>query len=251
MNWHARYNQQAHWTSALRNYLFERTGLRTAGRMLEVGCGTGAILSEIQTNSLTCTGVRRKCHGLDIQPASLLEARVHAPAVSLTCGDALALPYSNESFDITFCHYLLLWVSDAQWTLQEMKRVTSPGGFVLALAEPDYTARIDKPTQLAVLGRWQTESLKRQGADPSLGGRLAESFYQAGIELIETGAIESQRDAAPTSAEWELEWAVLENDLAGSVPAKEIQRLKVLDRRAWAHGERVLHVPTYFAWGRV
>ena len=50
---------------------------------------------------------------------------------------------------------------------------------------------------------------------------------------------------------WELEWAVLEGDLADSVPMEEIQRLKELDKGAWARGERTLHVPTYFAWGRV
>ena len=70
MNWHARYTQQANWTRKLREYLFERTGLKTATRILEVGCGTGAILSEIQTKAP---------HGLDIQPASLIEARIHAP----------------------------------------------------------------------------------------------------------------------------------------------------------------------------
>ena len=132
-----------------------------------------------------------------------------------------------------------------------MKRVTRNGGYVLALAEPDYSARVDEPAELAALGHWQTESLRRQGADPSLGGRLAELFYQAGIELIETGAIESRGKNALSSTEWELEWAVLENDLADFVPVKEIQRLKKLDKDARARGERTLHVPTYFAWGRV
>jgi SAM-dependent methyltransferase len=242
MNWHARYSQQANWTRELREYFFEETGLRTASRVLEIGCGTGAILSEIKTKAL---------HGLDIQPAPLIEAKFNAPNALLARGDALSLPYSNNAFDITLCHYLLLWVKNPLNALVEMKRVTRQNGHVLALAEPDYSARVDKPVELVGLGRWQTEALQQQGADPSLGGRLAELFFQAGIGLIETGAIESQGKDAPTSAAWELEWAVLENDLADSVPMDEIQRLKKRDKEAWAGGERILHIPTYFAWGRV
>jgi len=102
-----------------------------------------------------------------------------------------------------------------------------------------------------VLGRWQTESLQRQGADPSLGGRLAELFYRAGIELVETGAIESEGGGASTSTERAMEWAVFENDLADFVPEYEIRRLKRLEEEAWRRGKRVLHVPTYFACGRI
>jgi hypothetical protein len=80
---------------------------------------------------------------------------------------------------------------------------------------------------------------------------LAELFYRAGIELVETGAIESQGGGAPTSSERASEWAVLENDLAGIVPEGEIHRLKKLEEEAWRRGKRVLHVPTYFAWGRI
>ena len=40
--------------------------------------------------------------------------------------------------------------------------------------KPGQLARVDEPRALVPLGRWQAESLKRQGADPGLGARLAE-----------------------------------------------------------------------------
>jgi len=243
MDWHSRFLQQAAWTRDLRVYLFERAGLTRARRVLEVGCGTGAILSDLATPA--------PIHGLDLEPVRLAEARRHVPAAALVCGNALGLPYPSRIFDITFCHFLLLWVRDPLLALLEMKRVTRPGGALLALAEPDYDSRVDKPDALAPLGRWQAESLRRQGADPGLGRRLAVLFQQAGIQPIETGTLRGGGERLPVSAERNLEWAVLEADLAGWVPAQEIRRMKLLDEQAWERGERVLHVPTYFAWGKV
>ena len=243
MNWHARFVQQAAWTRDLRSYLFEHAGMEQAQRVLEVGCGTGAILSQLVT--------RAAVHGLDLEPGRLVEAGAHAPGSALVCGNALRLPYPPAIFDITFCHFLLLWVHDPLQALREMARVTRAGGHVIALAEPDYETRLDKPDELAPLGRWQTESLQRQGADLGLGARLADLFRQAGISLIETGSLNEGGERPPAPGERELEWAVLEADLAGFVPAQEIQRMKLLDEQAWERGERVLCVPTYFAWGRV
>jgi SAM-dependent methyltransferase len=251
VNWHARFLQQATWTRDLRSYLFEQARLEQARRALEVGCGTGAILSDLST--------RTAVHGLDLSLDRLAEAQVNAPNIKLTCGDALALPYPSGVFDLTFCHFLLLWVSDPLRALLEMKRVTRAGGSILALAEPDHSHRLDKPDELAPLGRWQAESLRRQGADPALGARLAELFRQAGILPIETGTLRSSpgsgtgqegREHPLVPGEHDLEWAVLEADLAGMVPAQEIQRMKRLDEQAWESGERVLYVPTYFAWGQ-
>lgn len=242
MNWHARYAQQARWTRDLRAYIFDKIQLDDASRLLEVGCGTGAILSELPPY-LTV-------HGLDLDPAALTQCQIHAPAASLARGDALHLPYPNNSFDITYCHFLLLWVRDPLQALLEMKRVTKAGGHVIAFAEPDYSNRIDKPEELVPLGRWQADALRKQGADPGFGARLAESFFEAGIRLIETGTIQGgEGEASP--GEWEMEWAVIESDLAGQVPDADIQKMKLLDKAARENGERTLHVPTFFAWGRV
>ena len=238
MNWHSRYLQQAAWTRELRTYVFEQAGISSANRILEVGCGTGAILSSLTTSA--------SIHCLDLDPAALAECRIHAPAVSAIRADAHHLPYPDKSFDIAYCHFLLLWVDDPLQVVREMARVSRA---VLALAEPDYSQRVDEPAALKPLGAWQTESLRRQGADPSFGAMLAETFHQAGIKLIETGPIQGQ--AVIRSAEdWENEWAVLQTDLEGVASNEEIQKMKILDEIARKNGERTLYVPTYFAWGK-
>lgn len=241
MDWHKRFTQQATWTRDLRAYLFEKAGLVNAHRVLEVGCGTGAILQGL--------GAPASVYGLDINLSSLAECEINAPMAELVQGDALSLPYSDQTFDVVYCHFLLLWVRDPLQALLEMKRVTQPGGHIIAFAEPDYSQRVDKPEELIPLGEWQTEALKRQGADPGFGARLAESFFEAGIKLHETGTIQGG-DSEPSPEEWETEWAVIESDLAGQVPDQDILKIKKLDDAAWDTGERVLFVPTFYAWGR-
>ena len=242
MNWHTRYAQQANWTRDLRNYIFEKVDLRNTSRVLEVGCGMGAVLSELPEKPQT--------YGLDINLDSLIECRAHATNAFLTEGNAMHLPFAASSFTIIYSHFLLLWVHDPLRALLEMKRVTEKDGYVIAFAEPDYLQRVDQPEEVIPLGKWQTESLIRHGADPGLGGRLAELFFEAGINIIETGVIQSQGNE-PSSEEWKLEWDVLESDLKGWVPDQDIQKMKRLDQQARRQKTRILHVPTHFAWGRV
>ncbi len=241
MDWHARFTQQAGWTRNLRQYLFAQCGLDSALRILEVGCGTGAVLAELETIAAV--------HGLDLDPARLAQAGAHVPGAHLLCADGHALPYPDLAFDLSFCHFLLLWVRDPLQVLREMRRVTRPGGAVLALAEPDYTQRVDQPHELAELGRWQTQALHKMGADPAIGAQLGELFVEAGLELVEFGSLAPEASDPLTPDEREMEWAVIEADLAGTVPGADLKRLKKIDQAAWADGTRVLYVPTHYAWG--
>ena len=242
MDWHRRYIQQAQWTRDLRAYLFDHAGLNETSHVLEVGCGTGAILFEVQNHP--------SLYGLDIAADVLAQCRVHVPSAILAQGNALRLPYRNKSFDVVYCHFLLLWIKDPLQALLEMKRVAKAGAYIFAFAEPDYAGRIDKPRELIPLGQWQAESLRRQGADPALGAQLADLFFRAGIEILETGTIQSP-EGEPSPRDGETEWAVIESDLEGFIATADLQKMKHVDQEARARGERVLHVPTYFASGRV
>src|SRR5512133_1987295 len=203
MDWHTRYLQQAHWTEQLRTYLFQKTGLAAANRVLDLGCGTGALLTGLPVKSTAAV------FGLDLSLSTVKQAALHAPEALLTCADGTTLPYANSSFDIVFCHFVLLWTSNPLKVVSEMRRVTRSGGWVLALAEPDYGGRIDYPAELAALGNWQTQSLRQQGADPEMGRKLAGVFTQAGLKRVQTGIMGGEWSHSPSPADENLEWDVL------------------------------------------
>ncbi|HJS28489.1 MAG TPA: methyltransferase domain-containing protein [Anaerolineales bacterium] len=243
-DWHRRYAQQARWTADLRRHTFQRLGLERATRVIEIGCGTGAVLGGIQSDG----GPNR--FGLDIKADFLALARRAVPGALLAQADAHRVPFADSVFDAALCHYLLLWVEDPRAVAAEMRRITRPGGAVLALAEPDYGGRLDYPDALRNLGRQQAESLRRQGADPELGRELASILAGAGLREVESGVLGGRWGQPPGPAELDLEWSVIEADLEGVVPPDELRQLRVLDEAAWKRRERILYVPTFYAIGR-
>lgn len=244
-DWHARFTQQAAWTHNLREYLYRAAALDRARRVLEVGCGTGAILSDLP--HYTAADV----FGIDINHSHLRLAQAASPHAYLTAADAFALPFPNTAFDVTFCHFFLLWVKPPNAVVAEMARVTRPGGFILALAEPDYGARLDYPDPLAEIAYAQTDALRVQGADPLIGRRLSALFSQPGLKLLRSGILGAEWQPNLDPAQRELEWRVLEDDLRGAIPADKLAHLRELDEIAWQRGERVLFVPTFFALAQV
>ena len=243
-DWHARFQQQAGWTAEIRHHLFEQAGLKPGSRVLEVGCGTGAVMGAI-TEEFTFY-----LTGVDIDRPSLCFAQSQNPNDPLTQADGHRLPFADDSFDAVYCHYLLLWVADPVQVLAEMKRVTRPGGAVITLAEPDYAGRIDYPPPLDELGRLQTESLARQGAEIEMGSRLNVLFQQIELINIFTDALESETDQR-SGLDDSLEWQVLRSDLKGTVSEADLMQFELYEQDARANGERILVIPTYYAIGWV
>jgi len=235
--WRARYRQQIGWTADLRRYALAQTNLPADARLLEVGCGYGALLEALSADGFTrLTGVDSDLPALKEIPPEKIDA---------TCADGLHLPFATASFDAYLCHFYLLWVVDPLAALLEMKRVTRRGGWLLVLAEPDYGARVDEPGELKALGELQTQVLQRQGADPFIGARLPELFRQAGLTSIESGILAR---GAPDPSQ---EWRVLAADLESTLSPVELEHWRELDRAAWRSGRRVLHVPLHYAFGQI
>jgi ubiquinone/menaquinone biosynthesis C-methylase UbiE len=243
--WDQRFRQQAGWTFSARHYLLEKAALGNEARILDIGCGTGAVLAELASEFPRSVGI-------DINQEYLLWFREQSPRVLLTGADGYQLPFPVNSFDLVCCHFLLLWLKDPAAVIDEAIRVCKPGGILLVLAEPDYGGRIDHPPALQVLGEAQTQSLIDQGADPYIGRKLAgiaSSFSR--LRDIEVGILGYQASLHDKNSFWEREWEILADDIRDRFPTEDLEDLKRVDQEARANGSRVLYVPTFYIQAKI
>jgi SAM-dependent methyltransferase len=242
-DWHQRYRQQASWSGDIRRYLIAKANPGFGDKILEVGSGTGAVLEALKAETSAT------CYGIDLNFAPLHFSSNENPSLYFAAADGYRLPFPDDSFRISLCHYLLLWVQDPQAILSEMVRVTRPGGSVLALAEPDYQARLDYPPPLDQLGAHQTQSLVDQGADTAIGRKLAGLFHKAGLGEIAGGILGAQWEKMDYRTMDEMEWMMIQSDLSGNLSQESLINFQQAEIKARNQGERILFIPTFYAAG--
>lgn len=240
---HRQYQVQARWTSVIREHIFESIQLPQDARALEVGSGTGVLCDWVAAE----TGSR--CIGADIDPRAVAFAHGRQTGHRWLVADGRKLPLPEGCFDLVFCHYLLLWVRRPLVVLREMMRTLRRGGWLLALAEPDHAARIDYPEALAKPGELQIEALQRQGADVRIGRKLRALFASLDLQDVHSGLLGAQWQANDGPSGEVSEHELLRHDLEG-IPTQELDEWLAEDHLARQRGERVLFVPTFYAYGR-
>ena len=115
--------------------------LNGAGRILEVGCGTGAVLRSLAARD-DFTG---SALGIDHGNAFIEAARDFAQKegvggeLEFRVGDVHELELPDGGFDVAIAHTLLSHVTEPEAVLRELARVVRPGGTV-ALFDGDYAS---------------------------------------------------------------------------------------------------------------
>jgi SAM-dependent methyltransferase len=84
-------------------------------RVLEVGCGTGAVLAKLSER------LGRELVGIDI---GARDDRTPAPNVRLQSYDGSHIPFPDASFDLVYATHVLEHVLDERGFLHELRRVT-------------------------------------------------------------------------------------------------------------------------------
>lgn len=150
--------------------------------VLDVGCGDGRLTLDLA--EFVHPG---RCVGIDVDELAVGSARrgarsIHDRHTRFLTGNALDLPFEDDSFDLAHAHQLLAHVPDPVQVLREMARVTRPGGHI-ATRDTDLGAITWFP-ELPDLEYWRgraADLARSNGHEPNAARHLRAWANEAGL----------------------------------------------------------------------
>lgn len=216
-------------TAWVRKYLGNQ--IRAGAEVLSVGCGPGSILRAVSAlHSLV------RATGIDISAERITEAvqRSRGNAnLKFVRGDAHAMPFASDSFDVIYCRMLLQYLRDKERAVAEIVRVCRPGGsVVLQDLDGQLLWHYPEDSVLQPAVEKVVAALAATGFDPFVGRKLFWLAGKAGLKNLKvqaecyhlvTGEIEP-----PILEQWKLKLDIAESQIArilgGKGHAQELTR---------------------------
>ena len=191
--------------------------LNTGESVVDVGCGTGFLISEMaamvgDTGSLTGVDFSQDMLDVAVQRCESL------PQVTLRQGSAVDLPLNDDSFDAATCTQTLLYVPDVDQSIAELARVLKVGGR-LAVVETDWNGAIvnsSDPAMTQVI----FQSFQKPIPNPNLPTKLSPMLRKHGFGAINIEAIPiintgyTSANFSPSIVKWASDMAVREKDIS-------------------------------------
>ncbi|HYI65970.1 MAG TPA: class I SAM-dependent methyltransferase [Candidatus Limnocylindrales bacterium] len=115
------------YSSQLSAQMADLAGVDAGQRVIDVGCGPGALTAELVTR-LGAEAVS----AVDPSEPFVAAARARNPGVDVRRASAEQLPYEDGTFDAALAQLVVHFMSDPVAGLAEMARVTRQGGVVAA-----------------------------------------------------------------------------------------------------------------------
>jgi SAM-dependent methyltransferase len=168
------------YSSQLSPQLADLADLQTGQRVLDVGCGPGALTAELVAR-LGADSVA----AVDPSEPFVAAARERYPGVDVQHASAEQLPYPDGAFDATLGQLVVHFMTDPIAGLREMARVTRNGGIV-AVSVWDYEGERAPLTPFwRAAVELDNRAVDESGLPGARAGHLAELLEAAGLGTIE------------------------------------------------------------------
>src|SRR4029450_4707689 len=192
------------YASGLAPKFADAAGVRAGMRVLDVGCGPGALALELarRVGGENIAAVHPRPLAPAPQFAAACPARI--PGADVREGVAESLPWDDGTFDAAMCSLVVAWMSDADQGIGEMARVTKPGGTVPAPLGDIPGGGLQMLSHFWRAAREIDPSVADE--QPRAGvreGDLVERFGRAGLQRITGGTLETSVDYADCGDYWE------------------------------------------------
>ncbi|APX98204.1 class I SAM-dependent methyltransferase [Natronorubrum daqingense] len=179
----------------------ETLSLESHDRILDVGCGTGELSRVLRTEMASGATLV----GCDVD-TDLLEVAAErgADSSSFLAGNALELPFPDDTFDLVVCQALLINLPDPTAALAEFARVSRD---LVAAVEPnnaDVSLDSSVPAEDSLERRARRAYLAGVSTDVALGADAREAFETAGLDVCETRRYDHVRTVEPPYSEGAL-----------------------------------------------
>jgi SAM-dependent methyltransferase len=169
----------------LRRRFLRFVPVRAGARVLEVGCGSGVVLRDLAA----LAGRRGHVVGVDTSRAMLAAARrrcrpaPRAARIGLRHGDGAHLPFTPGEFDVTLGITVILHVAEPGAVVEEMARVTRPGGRV-GLQDQDFGMMAVTHADAELTDRILDGVPRALYEEPYSGRRLPALLLEAGLRNV-------------------------------------------------------------------
>lgn len=153
-------------------------------RALDVGCGPGALTTELVRR----LGAAHVC-GVDPSESFVQAARDRCIGVDIRCASAEQLPFDDDVFDVTVAQLVVHFMTDPVAGLREMCRVTSSGGRVAACVWDHAGGSGPLAPFWDVVRQLDPSASDESDLAGAREGHLVELFESAGLREIEGSAL--------------------------------------------------------------
>jgi ubiquinone/menaquinone biosynthesis C-methylase UbiE len=228
------------YSSLLAPQLADFAGLDSGQRVLDVGCGPGALTSEL-VHRVGASNVS----AVDPSEQFVAAARERHPGVDVQRASAEELPFADGTFDTALAQLVVHFMTDPVGGLGEMVRVTRAGGVVAASVWDHAGEQTPLAPFWQAVHEFDPDAADESGLAGGREGHLAELLAQAALREIEQTALAVQVEHENFDEWWEpftLGVGPAGSYLTGLDPAQQVELRErcrqQLDRRPFSFATR-------------